>query len=181
MSRVFRYGRGMANSLLGIELETGGVLIKFVKTAAETDGSLHVQQARYPAHSAPAPIHRHPRQDERFEIIEGALQFRISGVDRIARSGETLEIPRGTFHRAYNPGDVPALVLWETRPALRTAEFFAAMGRASRGRGRPRLADAAAIFSEYRDEFELEKPAPFVQRIVFGCLAPLGRGVLAPR
>jgi hypothetical protein len=29
---------------------------------------------------------------------------------------------------------VIALAIWETRPAIRTAEFFAAMGRASRGR-----------------------------------------------
>jgi hypothetical protein len=69
-------------------------------------------------------------------------------------------------------------VLWETRPALRTGEFFAAMGRAGRERARPRLADAAAILTEFRDEFQLVNPPPFVQRIVFGCLAPFGRQVL---
>jgi len=72
----------------------------------------------------------------------------------------------------------PALVLWETRPALRTGEFFYAMAQASRGRARPRLVDAAAILTEYRAEFELAKPSPLVQRIVFGCLAPFGCGAL---
>lgn len=83
-------------------------------------------------------------------------------------------------HCAYNPADTPALVIWEVRPALRPAEFFVAMDRATRGHGRarPRLTDAAAILSAYRDEFELAKPPPLVQRIVFGCLAPFGRAAL---
>jgi mannose-6-phosphate isomerase-like protein (cupin superfamily) len=171
----------VTQSLIGIELETGGVLIKFVRTAAESSGDIHVQEARYPAHSAPAPLHRHPRQDERFVILEGSLLFRVGTTDTLVRAGETLEVPRGTFHRAYNPEAVPAMAIWETRPALRTGEFFAAMGRASRGRARPRLTDAAAILTEFRDEFELAKPPPLVQRIVFGCLAPFGRRVLNGR
>jgi quercetin dioxygenase-like cupin family protein len=170
----------VAQSLLGIEIETGGVLIKFTKTAAESGGEIHVQEARYPAHSPPAPIHRHPKQDERFVIVEGALLFRVNGADKLVRAGETLEIPRGTFHRAFNPEDTPTMVIWETRPALRTGEFFAAMGRASRKGTRPRLWDAAAIFNEFRDEFELAKPPTPIQRIMFGCLAPFGRRVLAP-
>jgi hypothetical protein len=52
------------------------------------------------------------------------------------------------------------------------------MNRAMRGRARPRLIDAAAILSEYRPEFELHRPPPLVQRIVFGCLAPFGRAAL---
>jgi mannose-6-phosphate isomerase-like protein (cupin superfamily) len=171
----------VADSLIGVELETGGVLIKFVRTAAESGGALHVQEARYPAHSPPAPLHRHPKQDERFVIVEGALLFRIAGKDTLVRAGNSLEIPRGTFHSAHNPEDVATLVIWETRPALRTAEFFAAMSRASRGRTRPRLTDAAAILTEYRNEFEMAKPSPLVQRIVFGCLAPFGRRALRPR
>jgi mannose-6-phosphate isomerase-like protein (cupin superfamily) len=171
----------VADSLIGLELETGGVLIKFVRTAAESGGALHVQEARYPAHSPPAPVHRHPKQDERFVIVEGSLLFRIAGKDTLVRAGNALEIPRGTFHRAYNSEDVPTLVIWETRPALRTGEFFAAMGRASRGRARPRLIDAAAILNEYRDEFELPKSPRLVQRIVFRCLAPFGRRVLSSR
>jgi mannose-6-phosphate isomerase-like protein (cupin superfamily) len=168
------------SSLIGIEIESGGVLIKFVQTAAETAGALHAQEARYAPHSQRPPYHRHPKQDERFAIVEGSLLFRIGGADRLVQTGEALDVPRGVFHRAHNPGAAPALVVWETRPALRTGEFFYAMHHASRGRARPRLRDAAAILSEYRDEFELAKPPPLVQRILFGCLAPFGRTALRP-
>lgn len=164
----------MPTSLTGIELEMGGVLIKFRETGAETNGALHVQEARYPAHSAPPPMHRHRKQEERFRILEGTLNFQVAEERRTVNAGEELVVPKGALHRAYNPGDTAALVIWETRPALRTAEFFFSMDRASRGKGRPRpsLTDAAAILREFRDEFELAKPPPLVQRIVFGCLAP---------
>lgn len=165
-------------SLVGVELENGGVLLKFVQTGAETGGALHVQEARYPPHSPRPPYHRHPNQAERFEIVEGALQFVIGGETRLVRAGEHIDVPKNTFHLAQNPGDVPTLAIWETRPALRTAEFFVAMSNAMRGRARPRLVDAAAILTEYRPEFELAKPSPLVQRIVFGCLAPFGRSAL---
>ncbi len=170
----------MTQSLVGIELENGGVLLRFVETAAENGGARHVQEARYAPRSSPPPYHRHPKQAERFEILEGALLFHVDGVDRLVGAGEHLDLPKGAFHRAHNPHDAPVLAIWETRPALRTAEFFVAMNRATRGRARPRLWDAAAILTEYVDEFELHRPPPLVQRIVFGCLAPFGRGALRP-
>jgi mannose-6-phosphate isomerase-like protein (cupin superfamily) len=167
-------------SLAGIELENGGVLLKFVQTAAETQGALHAQEARYPANSPLPPYHRHPLQEERFSIVEGALRFRVAGQITLARQGDEVRVPAGALHQLNNPHDAPALVLWETRPALRTAEFFVAMNRAMRGRAKPRLVDAAAILNEYRDEFQLASPPPLVQRVLFGCLAPFGRRALLP-
>jgi mannose-6-phosphate isomerase-like protein (cupin superfamily) len=166
----------MAKSLIGIELDNGSMLVRYVKTAAETAGALHAQEARYLARSPRPPSHRHPKQVETFSMIEGELCFRISGEERIVAKGQEVVVPQGAFHQVHNPSDQPALVMWETRPALRTAEFFLAMNRATNGgKAKPRLRDAAAILSEYRDEFQLEQPPLLVQRIVFGCLAPFGR------
>lgn len=167
-------------SLVGVELENGGILLKFVETGAENGGARHVQEARYPPRSPKPPYHRHPRQDERFEIVQGTLHFHVDGQDRVVRAGAALDVPKGAFHFAHNPHDEPVLAIWQTRPALRTAELFVALSRASRGRARPRLVDAAAILSEYEDEFELHRPHPLVQRVVFGCLAPFGRAALRP-
>jgi mannose-6-phosphate isomerase-like protein (cupin superfamily) len=170
----------MRESLVGIEIDNGGVVMKFVKTARETDGALHVQEARYAPHSARPPYHCHPRQEEHFSIVEGALVFRVAGEDRVVKAGEQVTIAQGVYHLAHNPHDAPAVVLWETRPALRSAEFFYAMNRARRGNAPPRFVDAIAILSEYRDEFQLAKPPWFVQRILFGCVAPFGRRALRP-
>lgn len=170
----------MATTLLGMELETGGVLLKFTQTTVETAGALHIQEATYPPHSTVPPMHRHPKQTERFVVHQGALQFVVGGEPRRVSAGDELVIDKSVLHCAYNPGDAPALVTWETRPALRTGELFVALARASRGRKRPPLTEAAAIMREFRDEFELGKPPLFIQRVVFGCLAPFGRGALRP-
>src|SRR5688572_114398 len=124
----------MSHSLLGLELDSGDVLLRFVQTARETDGALHAQEARYVPRSRPPPYHCHPHQDERFAVVEGGLHFHLDGEDRAVSAGEEIHVPRGAFHKAHNPHDTPTLVLWETRPALRTAEFLYAMHTATRGR-----------------------------------------------
>jgi quercetin dioxygenase-like cupin family protein len=166
-------------SLVGLVLDSGDVLIKFVETAAETGGALHAQEARYKPNSQLPPYHCHPAQDERFQIIEGGLEFTIGGEQRIVRAGDEVAIARGVYHQARNPFDAAAIVRWETRPAMRSAELYRDLyTAAARHRGKPPLHEAAAILREYRDEFRLAKPPAFVQRIVFSCLAPFGRSAV---
>lgn len=165
-------------SLVGLELESGDVLLKFVETTDETGGALHAQEARYRPHSNYPPAHCHPKQDERFQLIEGGLQFIVGEEKKIVRAGEEIAIPRGVYHRAKNPFDEAAIVRWETRPALRSAELYRALYRAGQGRPKPPLHEAAAILREFRDEFRLAKPHRLVQTVLFGCLAPFGRAAL---
>ncbi|HVU05190.1 MAG TPA: cupin domain-containing protein [Polyangiaceae bacterium] len=168
----------MPDSLVGLELDNGGVVFKFLKTAKETNGELHAQEARYAPRSPKPPSHRHPFQEERFVVLEGGMHFHVDGVGRDVKQGEEIVVPKASFHWARNPHDAPTVVLWETRPALRTADFFVAMNRAGRGKGKPPLHEAAAILREYDEVFELEKPSPLVQKVLFGCLAPFGRAAL---
>jgi hypothetical protein len=137
-----------------------------------------VQEARYQPHSQPPPYHCHPHQDEHFQIVEGALRFHVDGVDHLVHAGDEIHVAKRQFHYAHNPNDEAALVIWETRPALRTAEFFHLMNLAGPKGARPPLDEAAAILREYRDVFRLAKPPVLIQKIVFGCLAPFGRRAL---
>src|SRR4051794_27068179 len=66
--------------------------------------------------------HYHPRQDEHFEVLEGAVRVVIDGEERRYEAGESFDIPAGTAHQMAGAGG--ARVHWEVRPALRTAEFF---------------------------------------------------------
>jgi quercetin dioxygenase-like cupin family protein len=68
------------------------------------------------------PNHYHPRQDEHFEVLEGAVRAVVDDEERRYVAGETFDIPAGTPHQMAGAG--PARVHWEVRPALRTAEFF---------------------------------------------------------
>jgi mannose-6-phosphate isomerase-like protein (cupin superfamily) len=79
-------------------------------------------RATYAAGGAATPAHLHPEQDERFEVLAGAMRNRIAGRDGELREGEVLEIGRGTAHQMWNAADVPAVVDWRTTPAGRTLD-----------------------------------------------------------
>jgi hypothetical protein len=66
--------------------------------------------------------HLHPRQDEHFDVLEGAVRAVINGEEHRYVAGEAFDIPAGTPHQMA--GDGRARLHWEVRPALRMAEFF---------------------------------------------------------
>jgi len=98
-------------SLIGIELDTGGVLVSFTQTAAETGGERHVEEARYVPRSPMPPYSCHPKQDERFEIIEGPFAFALTAVATWTRARGSSRIESKATHDAAN----------RTRPSARGA------------------------------------------------------------
>ena len=104
-------------------------------------------EATYSGQGAMPPPHFHPAQDERFEVLEGAVQAVVEGQARRHEAGETFEVPAGSVHQMG--GDGRARVRWEVRPALKTAEFFEGLylGEA--------MKDPAAFLTRFADEFRL--------------------------
>ena len=131
----------------------------FVKTAADTDGELLEMKATYEPSSMPPIPHFHPSQREHFEILEGTMHARIDGAERELRAGDEVDVEPGTVHAMWNEGPEPARTLWQTRPALRTEEFFeqtAAVFREAQEQGRdPDGEKLAEIVQTFSDEFRL--------------------------
>lgn len=133
-------------------------------------------EATYGPSGSPPPKHFHPSQDEHFEVLEGSLNVRMVGQERALTSGERIDIPRGHVHQMWNPGDVPARVLWQTRPAGRTEQWFSAIDALHREgkvgkNGMPGPLAFGALLSEYGDVFRLGAgPQPLVR----GAVAALG-------
>jgi quercetin dioxygenase-like cupin family protein len=90
-------------------------LLRISEDVLEMEGS-------YSGEGGLPPEHFHPRQDEYFEVLEGAVRAVVGGEERRYVAGEAFDIPAGTPHKMA--GDGPARLHWEVRPALRTAEFF---------------------------------------------------------
>ncbi len=90
--------------------DTGGELLEF---------DLYLQ----PGGHVPAR-HLHPRQEERFTILDGTLRFRVAGRTTVARPGDVLIVPSATAHWFGNCGKTPAHVRVEVRPAMRMQELF---------------------------------------------------------
>jgi quercetin dioxygenase-like cupin family protein len=90
-------------------------LLRITEEVLEMEGS-------YSGEGGLPPEHYHPHQDEHFEVLEGTVRAVVNGEERRYVAGEVFDIPARTPHQMV--GDGPALLHWEVRPALRTAEFF---------------------------------------------------------
>src|SRR5215217_4068074 len=165
-----------------VDPNTGERLI-FRKTAKETDGELLQLDWIGKAGWKAGPLHVHRYQEERFEVISGTLGSHVAGVERIHEVGEVVVAPAGSVHTVWNAGgeeeEVHSLV--EFRPALRTETVFETVaGLAQDGKtnkaGIPKNPlRLALIVHDYEDEFYLAQPPLFVQRVIFGVLAEVGR------
>jgi quercetin dioxygenase-like cupin family protein len=166
-----------------------GERITFRATAAQTNGELVAIDLDLPAgRRVPGPLHVHPKQEERFEVLGGTMRFRMGRKRIVAQAGEVVVVPAGVRHDFANVGDTDARVHVEIRPALRMEQMFetavalAQHGRTTRG-GLPKPLDLAVFAREFDDEVRAAFPPRALQRIVLAPLAWLAglRRPLQPR
>src|SRR5215217_4976746 len=95
-----------------------GERITFRATTAQTGGELvAIDLALPPGGRVPGPLHIHPHQEERFEVIAGRMRFTVGRERVTADPGEIVVVPAGVRHDFANAGDVDAMVRVEVRPA----------------------------------------------------------------
>ena len=154
-----------------------GDALRFLQTSAETGGALLEVEATYVPGGSPPPEHYHPFQTEYFEVLSGTLETRIGGVTAIYGSGDRFEVPPGVVHTMHNSGDGVVRLRWQTKPALRTEEFFESVWGLSGERlgSVRRLLWLAVIVRTYHREFRLARPPYTVQVAALGLLAALGK------
>jgi quercetin dioxygenase-like cupin family protein len=153
-----------------------GERITFRKTSAETGGELvAIDLELPPGGRVPGGLHIHPVQEERFEVFEGTMRFRMGRRRVVAGPGDVVVVPPGMAHDFANGGDTEALVRVEVRPALKMEELFeTAVALAEQGRtmlgGIPRPLDLALFTRRFEQEVQKAFPPRPLQRIA---LAPL--------
>ena len=171
----------MAYSGQTLENPASGERITFRQTSAATGGELLAIDLELPAgRRVPGGQHIHPKQEERFEVVEGTMRFKMGRKRVVAGPGEVVVVPPGQKHDFANVGDGDALVRVEVRPALKMEELFeTAVGLAEQGRtmlgGIPRPLDLALFTQEFEDEVQGAFPPRWLQRMVLAPLAWLAR------
>ena len=132
-------------------------------------------------HKVVAPEHAHPRQEERFQVVTGAMRGRVVGQERSVSPGQWAVVPPGTPHIWWNDGEGEVHLVVEFRPALRTEDFLETvfgLGRAGKGRpdGRPKSRlQMAVLLAAYRDEFYPVEIPSLVRQVMVVVVAPLAR------
>lgn len=154
--------------------------IRFLQTAADTQGVLLEMESVYRGKSAKPALHYHPNQDETFTVLQGKLQVILEGRSLLFHAGDTLHIPRGCIHSMWNDTDDTTVVNWKVQPAMDTEHFLeTAMGLAADGKtnrhGMPGILQAALMMNYFANTFRLASPPAFIQKMVFGMLRPIAR------
>jgi hypothetical protein len=127
-----------------------------------------------------AAEHIHPHQSERFEVLEGVVEFRLDGEIIVARAGDVVKVEPGAAHQFRNIVEDEARFLTEVRPALSFEAFLETMfGLAADGKtnkkGLPNPFRLAVIMNERFDLVRLPFPPAWVQRTGLALGALLGR------
>jgi quercetin dioxygenase-like cupin family protein len=76
----------------------GGRGMRLLVDSASTGETLSVLLCEAPAAEAGPPLHVHPRSDETFLVLEGALLVHADGRTHTVPAGGSVFVPRGTPH-----------------------------------------------------------------------------------
>jgi quercetin dioxygenase-like cupin family protein len=152
--------------------------IVFRQTAQETQGALLQFDDILQAGGIGPPEHIHPHQEERFQVVSGAMGVRVGGREQILRAGESIRVPAGVAHVWWNAGDEELHQITEFRPALKLETFFETFfGLARDGKcdkvGQPYFLQIAVMVPEY--DIYLSRPPMLMQKVLFAVLGPIAR------
>jgi quercetin dioxygenase-like cupin family protein len=154
-----------------------------VRLGTEESGGEHLVVDLYVAPGgAVAGEHTHQDIEEVFTVVRGTGGFRLDGREDVAGPTRRLVVPPGVVHDWWNAGPEEAHVIVELRGEKRRLERFEMMistlyGLARDGktdaRGRPSILQASLLAREFDDVIVFTRPPRFVQRLLFGTLAPV--------
>ena len=127
------------------------------------------------------PAHLHPRQTERWSVVEGKVRFELGADTRVigAEDGEMLVSP-GTRHGLASAGDREARLRCLVEPALDLQAFLEESAAGARDgmflrpgipRGLGGARWAARFLKKHRGETVFLSPPPVVQRVLIALLA----------
>jgi quercetin dioxygenase-like cupin family protein len=127
------------------------------------------------------PPHLHPRQEERWSVVEGEVRFQLGNVKRVIgpQDGEMIVLP-GTKHGLKSSGGREAHLRCLVLPAYGLQSFLEESAAAAREGlfmrgGIPRsprgLRWAAAFLKKHREDVVMAFPPPPVQRLLVALFA----------
>lgn len=101
----------------------------------------------------PPPMHWHPSQRERFEVLGGELTVELDGESaRVFTEGDVIDVPARTAHRMWNAGTSQVSATWTVTPALRTEQMFRYIDQGLGGLRK------LGLLVKFRNEFRIGSP-----------------------
>src|SRR3954467_1643856 len=158
---------------IGQQLENPvtGERLSFVETEPSTRGERGVVDLELVAGGKVPGVHIHPKQEEKFEVLQGTMKFRYGMKKIVAEAGETVVVPPGKVHDFANAGDDTARVRVTITPALKMEEMFETnVTLANEGKvmksGMPKPVELALFVRAHKNEVQAPFPPHPVVRAV---------------
>jgi quercetin dioxygenase-like cupin family protein len=128
------------------------------------------------------PAHLHPRQEERWSVIDGQVRFQLGRTKReIGPADGELVVPAGTKHAIESVSDGEAHLRCHVIPARNLRAFLEESAEAARDGlfvrgGVPKSLRgarwAAAFLKRHREDVLMSVPPPLVQSAMIALLGP---------
>ena len=155
----------------GFAFETPtGERIEVIRDTLETDGEFAEVNFDIAPGGFVAMPHIHPHVEERFEVVSGSLTALVGSEERVVSAGETLVVPPGTPHQAFNRGDVEMRSIARITPPGNGDIFFGQL----RGLDYKPSFLQMMLFVQAYDAYPASPP-PVVVRTMSFLLAPTAR------
>jgi len=157
-----------------------GETIRFVETAADTDGEYTVIECTVAPGGGVPMAHVHPHQSETFEILEGELSLK-AGRDRlVAEAGDVVTVLPGEVHRFWNATDEVVRFRCTVTPSLGFEQFIesiAALGADGKlnKRGMPSPLQLAVLANAHWDDTRAAYVPAWMQKAGLVVGAAVGR------
>ena len=111
-------------------------------------------------------MHAHILQEEKIEVLEGVLAYKVSGDNRVytLKKGEFHSFEKGEFHSFENIGENELLLKATVYPALNTKEFCIAVTKLLEKYNGKKLDifDASYLFWKYRKYHRVEGKIKYI-------------------
>ena len=156
----------------------GGAGFAIRTSTAETGGERVELEITLPPGASGPPPHFHPRQEERWEVLEGTLSVQVDGQWRDLRAGDSATVPAGHVHTLRNRTGETVRVLDVHIPALDFEDYMLDLSRLNQEgkitslRSPRGLVYLASVLRRHRTT-QLTASRP--QRIAESALAGVGR------
>ena len=157
-----------------------GERVVWRQTASSSNGAVVSMEVFVQPGAPGPPPHIHMHQEERFAVLGGKIAVTVAGDRRVLERGDEVVIPAGTAHTWKATGEEVLHAHVELRPALEFEKFQETLFWLQRN-GRFNLKrisnvlQIATLFDHHLVESRTAKPPAFVQRLLLGTLAAIGR------
>jgi mannose-6-phosphate isomerase-like protein (cupin superfamily) len=133
-----------------------GEHIVFLRTGRDTNGALLEFDAYLDKGAPGPPRHLHMHQEERFQVLSGAMHVSIGDRDMVLNEGGEATVPPGTPHSWDNVGETVLHARVQLTPALGFEDFLRrSFELTASNDGVLDFEALAPLLAEFEDEYRL--------------------------